>query len=41
MKKYLPAALALLLSWGATLVALAVFPEHVPAHWNLAGEVDR
>ncbi len=41
MKRNLPAALALLLSWGATLVALAVFPEHVPAHWNLAGEVDR
>ncbi len=41
MKKHLPAALALLLSWGATLIALAVFPERVPAHWNPAGEVDR
>ncbi len=33
--------LALALSLGATLVALLVFPERVPAHWNFRGEVDR
>jgi len=41
MKRNPSAALALLLSWLATFVALVLFPERVPAHWNLAGEVDR
>ena len=33
--------LALLLSWGATLVAFFFFPERIPVHWNATGEVDR
>jgi len=41
MKRHLLTALALTVSWAATLAALAVFPERVPAHWNAAGEVDR
>ncbi|WP_353765418.1 DUF1648 domain-containing protein, partial [Oceanithermus sp.] len=41
MKKYALTGLALAVSWGATLYALAVFPDRVPAHWNAAGEVDR
>ncbi len=41
MKRHALAVLALIVSWGATLAALAVFPERIPAHWNVAGEVDR
>ncbi len=41
MKRHSLTALALTVSWAATLAALAVFPERVPAHWNAAGEVDR
>ncbi|WP_456414011.1 SdpI family protein [Oceanithermus profundus] len=41
MKRHALAVLALIVSWGATLTALAVFPDRIPAHWNAAGEVDR
>ncbi|ADR37679.1 protein of unknown function DUF1648 [Oceanithermus profundus DSM 14977] len=41
MKRHALAVLALIVSWGATLAALAVFPDRIPAHWNAAGEVDR
>jgi len=41
MKRNALTALALLLSWLATLAALILLPERVPMHWNLAGEVDR
>jgi len=39
--KSLPTVLALVVSWGATLFALWVFPDRIPAHWNALGEVDR
>ena len=41
MKKHTPSILALMVSWGATLYALALFPDRIPLHWNFAGEVDR
>lgn len=41
MKRHTLTVLALIVSWGATLAALAYFPDRVPAHWNAAGEVDR
>jgi len=41
MKRHTLAVLALTISWGVTLAALAAFPERIPAHWNAAGEVDR
>ncbi len=41
MKRNLSPVLALALSWVAALWAVAVFPERIPAHWNLTGAVDR
>ncbi len=41
MKRHTLTVLALIVSWGATLYALALFPDRIPAHWNAIGEVDR